>query len=77
MYLPEGTYSLTISSPGIASQTLTIAVTGGEFGTAANVYMQQSNVPVPEFSTISIVAFSALAASFYLLRRRATKLRSK
>ena len=73
MYLPEGTYSLTISSPGIASQTLTIAVTGGEAGTAANVYMQQTNVPVPEFTGIPIVAFLALATSFYLLRRRATK----
>src|SRR5208282_3484366 len=55
MYLPEGTYSLTISSPGIASQTLTIAVTGGEAGTAANVYLQQTNVPVPEFTGIPIV----------------------
>ena len=73
MYLPEGTYSLTISSPGIASQTLTIAVTGGESGTAANVYMQQTNVPVPEFTGISIVAFLALATSFYILRRRGTK----
>ena len=73
MYLPEGTYSLTISSPGIAAQTLTIAVTGGEAGTAANVYMQQTNVPVPEFTGISIVAFLALATSFYLLRRRGAK----
>ena len=70
MYLPEGTYSLTISSPGIASQTLSVAVTGGEVGTAANVYMQQSNIPVPEFSGIAVVAFSALAASLYILRRR-------
>jgi len=77
MYLPEGTYSLTISSPGIASQTLTIAVTGGEAGTAANVYMQQTNVPVPEFTGIPIVAFLALATSFYILRRRATKPRRK
>jgi len=77
MYLPEGTYSLTISTPGIASQTLSVAVTGGEVGTAANVYMQQSNVPVPEFTGISIVAFLALATSFYLLRRRTTKPRWK
>jgi len=70
MYLPEGTYLLTINSPGIASQALSVAVTGGEVGTAANVYMQQSNIPVPEFSGIAVVAFSALAASLYLLRRR-------
>jgi hypothetical protein len=70
MYLTPGTYQMTISSPGIASQTLSIAVTGGESSTAANVYMQQSNIPVPEFSGIAVVAFSALAASVYLLRRR-------
>ncbi|HKM76083.1 MAG TPA: hypothetical protein VJZ32_06670 [Candidatus Bathyarchaeia archaeon] len=70
MYLPGGSYSLTIASPGIASQTLSIAVTGGEVGTAGNVYMQQSNIPVPEFINIAIVAFSSLAASAYLLRRR-------
>src|SRR5208282_1548746 len=70
MYLTPGSYSLTIASPGIASQTLSIAVTGGEVGTAGNVYMQQSNIPVSEFSGIAIVAFAALAASVYLLRRR-------
>src|SRR5208337_5689262 len=73
MYLTPGTYQMTISSPGVASQTLSIAVTGGEASTAANVYMQQSNIPVPEFSGIAVVAFSALAASVYLLRRRRRK----
>jgi len=70
MYLPDGTYQLTISNPGISSQTLAVAVTGGEVGTAGDVYMQQSNVPVPEFSGIAIIAFAALAASLYLLKRR-------
>jgi len=70
MYLPGGSYSLTIASPGIASQTLSVAVTGGEVGTAGNVYMQQSNIPVPEFSGLAVVAFTALAASLYILRRR-------
>ena len=70
MYLPGGSYSLTIASPGIASQTLSVAVTGGEVGTAGNVYLQQSNIPVPEFSGMAIIAFAALAASAYILRRR-------
>jgi hypothetical protein len=70
MYLLGGSYSLTIASPGIASQTLSIAVTGGEVGTAENLYLQQSNIPVPEFRSIAIIAFAALAASVYLLRRR-------
>jgi len=73
MYLPGGSYSLTIASPGIASQTLSVAVTGGESGTAGNVYMQQSNIPVPEFSGIAVIAFAALAASLYVLQRRRRK----
>ena len=73
MYLSGGSYSLTISSPGIASQTLSVAVTGGEVGTAGNVYMQQSNIPVPEFNSIIIVAFAALGASIYILQRRRRK----
>jgi len=73
MYLPGGSYSLTISSPGIASQTLSVSVTGGEFGTAGNVYMQQSNIPVPEFTGLAIVAFGAFAASLYVLQRRRRK----
>src|SRR5208282_1286097 len=73
MYLTPGSYSLTIASPGIASQTLSIAVTGGEVGTAGNVYMQQPNIPVPEFSNIIVVAFAALAASLYVLQRRRRK----
>src|SRR5208283_4422969 len=70
MYLTPGNYQMTISSPGVASQTFSVAVTGGEASTAANVYMQQSNIPVPEFSGMAVVVFSALAASVYLLRRR-------
>src|SRR5208283_3976335 len=70
MYLTPGTYQMTISSPGVASQTFSVAVTGGEASTAANVYMQQSNIPVPEFSGIAVVAFSALAASLYVLQQR-------
>src|SRR5208282_1784759 len=73
MYLPGGSYSLTIASPGIASQTLSVAVTGGEVGTAGNVYMQQINIPVREFSGIAVIAFAALAASLYVLQRRRRK----
>jgi len=69
-YLPPGTYKFTISSPGYASQTWSVSVSPGQTGTGQNVYLEQNNIPVPEFSGIAIVAFSALAASLYLLRRR-------
>jgi len=72
-YLAPGSYSLTIAAPGIASQSWSIVVTAGQtsgVGTGQQLYLEQSNIPVPEFSGIAIVAFSALAASLYLLRRR-------
>jgi len=69
-FLPPGSYSFTIAGPGVASQTLALVVSAGESSSAANVYLQQSQVPVPEFSGLAIVAFAALAASVYLLRRR-------
>ena len=69
-YLPPGQYKFTISSPGYATQTWSVSITPGETGTGQNVYLEQTNIPVPEFSTAAVVAFSALAASVYLLKRR-------
>jgi len=69
-YLPTGTYKFTISQPGYASQTWSVSVSPGQSGTGQNVYLEQSNIPVPEFSGVAVVAFSALAASVYLLKRR-------
>jgi hypothetical protein len=79
-YLPPGMYTFTVSSPGYTSQSWSVSVAPGQSGTAQNIYLEQSKVPVPEFSkrkvpipefnTISLLAFSALAASVYLLRRK-------
>jgi hypothetical protein len=69
-YLPPGTYQFTIGAPGFTAQTLSISVSSGQTGTGANVYLQQSNIPVPEFSTATVVTIAALAASLLLLKRR-------
>jgi len=73
-YLPTGTYAMTLAGPGYKATSMgTIAVTdgqGGSPGTGNNIGLPPSNIPIPEFSGIAIVAFSALAASLYLLRRR-------
>ena len=65
---------MTISGPGYKATPLgTISVTSGQSstpGSGNNVGLPQTNIPVPEFSGIAVVAFSALAASLYLLRRR-------
>ena len=70
MFLTPGTYQFTITSPGYTSQSFSVAVSPGQAGVGQNLYLEQSNIPVPEFSGIAVVAFSALAASLYLLRRR-------
>jgi len=69
-FLPTGNYKFTLSQPGYAPQTWSVSVSPGQSGSGANVYLEQSNIPVPEFSAVAVVAFSALAASLYLLRRR-------
>jgi hypothetical protein len=69
-YLPPGNYKFTINEPGYAPQTWAYSVSAGQSSSGANVYLKQSQIPVPEFSTVAVVAFSALAASLYLLKRR-------
>jgi hypothetical protein len=69
-FLPPGNYKFTISAPGYAPQTWSVSIAPGQSGTGQNVYLQQNQIPVPEFSGVAVVAFSALAASVYLLKRR-------
>jgi hypothetical protein len=73
-YLTPGTYSMTLAGPGYAPTSMgTIAVTdgqGGIPGSGNNIGLPPSNIPIPEFSGMAIVVFSALAASLYLLRRK-------
>ena len=35
-----------------------------------NFYLEQSGIPIPEFTTTALVLASALAASLFILRRR-------
>jgi hypothetical protein len=73
-YLTPGTYSMTLAGPGYAETPMgSIAVTagqGGNPGSGNNIGLPPTNIPVPEFSGLAVVAFSALAASLYLLRRK-------
>jgi hypothetical protein len=70
MFANPGTYKMTITMPGYTSVTLPMSISTGQVSTAGNYGLQQSFIPIPEFSGIAVVAFSALAASLYLLRRR-------
>jgi hypothetical protein len=70
MFANPGTYAMTIAMPGYTSLTVPMSIGTGQASYAGNLFLQQSFIPIPEFSGIAIVAFSALAASLYLLRRR-------
>jgi len=70
MFANPGTYKMTITMPGYTALTVPMSIGSGQQSFAGNLFLQQSNIPIPEFSGIAVVAFSALAASLYLLRRR-------
>ena len=69
-FLPTGAYSFTIATPGYAPQSWTVSISPGQTATGQNIYLEQNNVPVPEFTGVTFVALSAFAASLYLLKRR-------
>ena len=73
MYLPAGTYELTVAeSAGHVSQTAPITVSTGQLVTGFSFYLQRSNIPIPEFSAV-IPLVAALSASLYILRRTRRK----
>jgi hypothetical protein len=63
-------YTFSLNAPGYAAQTWKAAVASGQFGRGQNLYLEESNIPVSEFSSVAVVVFPAIALSLYLLRRR-------
>jgi len=74
MFLPTGTYNLTVSAPGYKSYSRTIAVSNGSASTI-DVYLYESGVPVPEFPAQAISLLLILGVAAALLTRKATKRR--
>ena len=70
MYLPSGSYELTVSeSPGHETQSAPIVVSTGQLVTGFSFYLQRTNIPIPEFGAV-IALVTALGASIYILRRQ-------
>lgn len=74
MFLPSGTYNLTVSAPGYKSYSRTIAVSNGSSSTVT-VYLYESGVPVPEFPAQAILLLMILGVAAALLTKKATKRR--
>jgi hypothetical protein len=70
MYVPEGTYNVTVVEPGFVSYSSAVAVSDGS-ASSINFYMEQSHIPVPEFpsGTATVVTVLALAAVVIAARR--------
>ncbi len=69
VYVPAGSYNVTVVEPGYTTQSGTVAVSDGP--AVINFNLEQSHVPVPEFPTgiIYIIAAVALSAAMVAIRR--------
>jgi len=69
-YLDAGQYNMKVVSAGLTGVSQSITISSGQSSSGVTFQLERSNIPVPEFTSIAVVAFSALAASLYVLRRR-------
>jgi len=75
VYLDAGQYEATViawspDGQGYTVVKVPITISSGQSTTGNTYTLERSNIPIPEFSGLAVVAFSALAASLYLLRRK-------
>jgi len=74
-WLPAGQYTMSVNfwspaGPGYSPFSSSVYVTDGGLGSALNVYLNESGVPIPEFPVAAVVLAFSLAASLFILRRR-------
>jgi len=75
-YLDPGGYTANVflwtpsGNQGYNTVSSSVNISSGQSTSGVTFQLERSNIPVPEFTSLAIIAFSALAASVYLLRRR-------
>jgi hypothetical protein len=72
MYVPSGSYNVTVVEPGYLAYTNAVSVAPGS-ASSINFYLEQSHVPVPEFPSgivLSITLVLTLSAALLAMRRR-------
>lgn len=73
MYVPTGTYNLTVTQPGYFAYTNAIAVSDGSTSTI-NFTLEQSHVPVPEFQpNFTLIVMVLTLGAALVIRRRSLK----
>jgi hypothetical protein len=75
MFVPSGTYNLTVDAPGYKTYSLSVSVSEGS-SSAATFYFEQSHVPIPEFPTQALPLIVAIALAVMLLSRKSRKRKS-
>lgn len=75
MFLPTGSYNVTVEEPGFKSQSMIIAVSDGSATTGLNFFLERANVPIPEFPTQLISVVMVLAVAGALMVKRAIRRR--
>ena len=74
MFVPIGTYNVTVSPPGYKAYSSMVSVSDGS-SSAASFYLEQSHVPIPEFPTQGVALIITIALASMLLTARGTKRR--
>jgi len=74
MYVPQGTYNVTVVEPGYVPYSSVVAVSAGSASTI-NFYLEESHVPVPEFPSGMVSAMAVLAFASVLVAVKRTKRR--
>ena len=73
-YLDPGTYQVTITewnhNEGHQQTMFTLSVNQGEQNDALNYILEESQIPIPELTSIPLTALTVCAAAVFLLRRR-------
>ena len=72
MYVPQGTYNVTVVEPGYVPYSSVVAVSPGSASTI-NFYLEQSHIPVPEFPSGMALAVTVLALAAVLVATRRTR----
>jgi len=74
MYVPQGTYNVTVIQPGYVPYSTIVAVSAGSASTI-NFYLEESHIPVPEFPSGMASAIAVLALAAVLVAVKRTKRR--
>jgi len=72
MYVPVGTYNLTVSPQGYVAHSSMVSVSDGSSSTAT-FYLEESHIPIPEFPTQMVSVMMVMAVAATLLARRTNK----